>query len=160
MSGKLSNDALLRVLSEPLEHGLISRVADVDPLFDALGRSFPTLGNSIDWKRVPRAISAGGLWLEDAAEKFSLFVAALVAKEKLTGSAHILCDSVDNAAFGGELDKLLPWLRFIAELGENTYVIPGPEVTWCAHLSFEGWMDFGFAPSGNQCGSPIADRDA
>lgn len=143
---KLSKEDLVLALERPIEEGRIVVLHDVHDLFEVLGRSFPTVGNSIDWKNVPGAVSAGEIWAEEVEEKFAAFMTSIVKRQGLSGRVYALCDSTDEIAFRGDLADLVPYLRLIAELPEKLYALPDGEVSWCACLSFEGWMDFGYSP--------------
>jgi hypothetical protein len=141
------NEVLLQHLDVPLRDGRIAVTADVDGLLIALEMAFPFPRNRLDWDRVPGAIREGDAGIRNASERFVEFMKRLIAEEHLAGTVFVIGDGPVDLAVSGDVRDIVNYLPQLTEAPQHTYVFPFPKVAWCASLSFEGWMDFGYALS-------------
>ena len=140
------NELLVDSLKVPLSAGILSITKGVDHLLVALEAAFPFPRNRLDWDSVPGAIREGEVGLPDGSQMFVAFMRRLIDEQHLNGTVFVLGDGLMDLAVSGKVRDVTDYLLPITDAPQHTYVFPFPNVTWCASLSFEGWMDFGYAP--------------
>jgi hypothetical protein len=144
---------LLAALAEPLRGGLLTADADLDNYLSALEGSFPFPGNRLEWTMVPNVVTEmvstphASTSISGSAEAFAAFLGKMVVQHGLAGSVVALGDGFVDLAICGDVRYVVTYLPAIANYPQHTYVFPYPDVTWCASLMMEGYMDFAFSPA-------------
>lgn len=121
-------------------------VDDASPYLLALEAAFPFTSNRLDWRRVRDAIEGGELGLPDAANVFTKFIGSSVSASDMDEVVAVVGDGPIAFAVTGTLRDVMPHMPHIVDFPQHSYVFPYPHATWCASLTFEGWMYFGHSP--------------
>lgn len=149
----------LETIARPLREGLLRLDQDYGGLLAKIERRFPIVGTTIDWNSVPSAVSSGALGLPNTRQQFQLWFSAISEAKELTGQACVVGDGPVEVGVVGSIGEILDKLPDLTNLPQHTYVISYPDCDWCACLSFEGWMDFGFAAKSQPRSPEISNGD-
>jgi hypothetical protein len=133
-------------LSTEFKSGSLRHINDSTSIFRLMAEIYPASGSKIAWSNVPGAISDRARCGDQEVEQFITFIRALKLTSTLTTDVTYVGDSATDAAVEGSLDGILAALPKLINVAQHHYLI-GPRGAWCACLSMEGDMDFGFAPS-------------
>lgn len=142
-------EEMLRRLAVPIAEGKIEVIDDLNAYLAALEASFPFIGSKVDWSKVPGAITVlvdeHGV-REDIGNDFAFFLKSIVDSQHLDGPIVFAGDGPMEIVFRSSMNDMLSWIPVLSEIPQHRYVFPYPVVSWCAQLSLEGDMDFGYSP--------------
>lgn len=132
-------------LSDELDNGEI-RINEGNSIFEEINKSFPFIGSSIDWAKVPYSI-------DDNADAEDYFSSATSFLERITNrmgfndsdAIIVVGDSAMEVALSLSLETLKRHLEDFLILPQHTYIV-SPDVSWCVCFRMEGNMSFGFRP--------------
>lgn len=143
-SSNYFEDQLRRSLASEFESGELRDVGSSVPVFERLMQSYPTKGSKIDWERVPNAV---GTTEEDQAQQagsFTGFFDEVCRTFQLSGYVIYVGDSATDFAVEGTLDSMRGALPEMLAIPQHHYFVDS-QFAWCACLTMEGEMDFGYA---------------
>jgi hypothetical protein len=137
---------LLIELKDKINDGEIIVADDLDRHFDEIWARFPFVGSKIDWNQVPDSftIRIGASDWSETANKFILHVIEQTCL-KSSDFVIVLGDSAVDVVLQIATSVLPQSIISIASLPQHTYITNDVK-DWCAVISMEGYMDFGFAP--------------
>lgn len=134
----------------PLNHlirtGELVLLGNYHSLLDTLEVSFPFCGNTIAWSKVPGAVSAGEFGKRPSRDELRRWFEGVVEAYGLKGTACVVGDGPVELGIVGAIDVICAHIYELADLPQHTYLLSYPDMAWCACLSFEGPMHFGFSP--------------
>lgn len=145
MSERDIGEEYLETLNEPLRNGRLRVDNDFFGLLDKIWDRFPFVGSTIGWSSVPSSVSGGKVEGADSGLRFQEWFAAVAQTKGLGGIACVVGDGPVELGIVGALPDVVDNLPALTDLPQHTYVMSYPDCEWCACLSFEGCMDFGYA---------------
>jgi len=145
MSKNFYESELRKVLRVDFKAHHIRDLGDSSPFFAQLNKAYPTYGSKIDWGRVPGSIERVGGEESLHGEQFIKFFDLIVEKFSLSGDVVYLGDSATDFALAGSLECVRSVLPELLAVPQHHYLV-GLGSIWCACLTMEGEMGFGFSP--------------
>jgi hypothetical protein len=133
-------------LSGEFESGMLRDIGDSTSIFRMLAETYPASGSKVAWSKVPGAISERFCCGDQEVEQFVMFIRGQKLNSMLSTNVTYVGDNATDAAVEGSQDGILSALPKLINVAQHHYLI-GPGCSWCACLTMEGDMHFGFAPS-------------
>lgn len=149
MSANFYEEELRQVLWSEFELRCVRELGGASPVFERLMEVFPVSGSRIDWRRVSGSLVDTEEEVDLQAGRFIDFLGGAIRKFGLSGDIIYVGDSATEFALGVALDCVARVLPALLAVPQHHYLI-GPGFAWCACLTMEGDMGFGFSPASSE----------
>ena len=136
---------LLSRLKDEFDNGEV-RLSEGSSIFREINQSFPFIGSSINWAKVPNSVDEKAD-AEDYFPSATSFIERITARMGFNDSDTIIVvgDSAMELALSLSLGTFKGHLEDFLIMPQHTYIV-SPDVSWCACFRMEGNMSFGFRP--------------
>lgn len=137
-------EELSKSLGMLFKSGEIREIGNSSTYFNRLAELFPSNGSKIDWCKVDQSVEDTEPQESKSIPRFIEFFDKICTKFSLSGDIIYIGDSATEFALRLSLETLRKALPEILSIPQHHYIV-SEKYDWCACLTIEGDMGFGFS---------------